>query len=168
MGPLEAFLATWTQARQTYGQDSPVGGSPFDGSAKLRSLQADVNSAAPGTHWSGGAADTYAARNAEHAQVLGKLADLDAQLAAEIDESAKIVASGRAELDRLRAWVVSAASSVPENPAGEAMAMAIVAKGMRQLTEVMVRSDGELNAVGARIQQIGAQYSALGFQKFAP
>lgn len=167
MGPLEGFLTTWSQARQTFGRDVPAGGSHLDGSAALRQLQADVEAAAPGRHWQGGAATAYGAANAAHAQVFGQLADLDAKLAAEIDKSARVVTSGRAELDNVRDWVVDAASSVPSNQAA-GQVMLIVSKGLGQLRAVLSQSNGELNRIGAQIEQIGAEYARLGKQKFPP
>lgn len=159
-------MATWSRARRTYGQATPTAGARFDQSASLRGLQGDVGRAEPGPHWQGGAAAAYSAVNAEHAQVLGKLAELDARLAAEIDKSARVVAAGRAELDTVRDWVVSAAASVPPTQAGELMKMPIVARGVARLSEVMLKSNGELTAIGANIGQIGAEYSALSVQKF--
>lgn len=163
---VEAFLATWSRARRTYGQATPAAGTAFDQSASLRGLRGDVVRAEPGTHWQGGAAAAYSAANADHAQVLGKLAELDARLAAEIDRSAQVVTAGRAELDNVRDWVLSAASSVPPGQTGDLMKMPIVSKGVARLSEVMLKSNAELNAIGASIQQIGAEYGALGVQKF--
>ena len=167
MGPLQGFLTTWSQARQTFGQGVPTGGSHLDGSATLQKLQADVESAGPGRHWQGGAATAYAAANAAHAQVFGKLAELDARLAAEIDKSARVITCGRAELDDVRDWVVHAASALPSNQA-EGQIMAIVSKGLGQLRAVLSKSHGELNTIGAQIEQIGAEYVRLGMQKFPP
>ncbi|MGB0438016.1 MAG: EspA/EspE family type VII secretion system effector [Mycobacterium sp.] len=167
MGPLQGFLTTWSQARQTFGQGVPAGGSHLDGSANLRKLQADVESAAPGRHWRGGAATAYAAANTAHAQVFGKLADLDVRLAAEIDKSARVITRGRAELDDVRDRVVNAASSVPSNQA-EGQIMLIVSKGLGQLRAVLSKTHGELNTIGAQIEQIGAEYARLGMQKFPP
>jgi uncharacterized protein YukE len=168
VGPLEGFLTTWSQARQTFGHGVPAGGSQFDGSAALRLLKEDVESADPGNHWQGGAATSYAAANAGHAQAIGKLADLDARLAAEVDHSARVVASGRAELDNVREWVVSAASWAPSSPAGHAILMQIVSKGLSQLSAVLSKSNGELNVIGARIERIGTEYAGLSTQRFAP
>jgi hypothetical protein len=106
----------------------------------------------------------YEARNAEHAQVLARLAELDTLLAAEIDKSAYVVGSGRTELDNVRDWVVSAASSVPNTPAGDAMLMPIVSKGMADLSDILLEANGKLNAIGANIQKIGAEYSTLSGQ----
>jgi len=46
------------------------------------------------------------------------------------------------------------------------MLIPIVSKGAGRLGEVMLKSNGDLHAIGARIQQIGTEYSALGVQKF--
>jgi len=158
-------MSTWSQARQTFGQGAPAGGTAFDASVSLRQMQADVETAAPGEQWAGDAAAAYEARNAEHAQMFGKLAELDTQLAAEIDKSAYVVASGRTELDNVRDWVAGAASSLPNTPAGEAMLMPIVSKGLADLSDVILKSHGELTAIAAKIQQLGAEYSALTVQK---
>ncbi|MGB0970132.1 MAG: EspA/EspE family type VII secretion system effector [Mycobacterium sp.] len=167
MGPIEGFLTTWSRALQTFGQGVPAAGSDFSGSAALRELKAQVESAAPGDQWLGGAATAYAAANDEHALVFGKLADLDARLAAEVDKSAGVVTSGRGELDKVREWVLSAASSVPDNQAGQMMLISIVSKGLGQLSAIVSRTNGELNAIGAQIQQVGEEYAALSQQKFA-
>ena len=161
-------MSTWSQARQTFGDGEPTGGASFDGSASLRQIQADVESAGSGERWSGGAAAAYEARNARQSQVLARLADLDAQLAAEIDKSAYVVSAGRRDLDDVRDWVVSAASSVPDTPAGKTALMPIVSKGMADLSDVMLKSNGELNTIGAKIQKMGLQYSALGGQTTGP
>lgn len=167
MGPLEAFEATWSQARRTYGQDSPAGGPQFDGSAALRGLQSDVESAVPGSHWRGDGATAYAAANVEHAQVFGALAALDARLAAEIDRSAEIVTHGRTDLDAVRDRTVSAATSVPSTGAGHALQMLIVSRGLSRLGEIMENSHSELTAVGASIQQIGTEYAGISDRRFA-
>lgn len=104
-------MTTWSRALQTFGQGVPAAGSQFSGSAVLRELKAQVESAAPGDQWLGGAATA----NDEHALMVGKLADLDTRLAAEVDKSASVVTSGGVELDNVREWVLSAASSVPDN-----------------------------------------------------
>ncbi|MCB0949546.1 MAG: DUF4226 domain-containing protein [Mycobacterium sp.] len=166
VGPLEGFLATWSRALRTFGQGDPATGAQFDGGAVLRRLKTEVESADPGKHWTGGAARAYGTVNAEHAQVFGKLADLDARLAAEIAKSAQIVTAGRAELGEVRDWVVSAASSVPDGQDGQVML--IVSKGLGQLRAILSRANAELNAIGAQIQQIGAEYAGLSKQKFAP
>lgn len=167
MALLNAFLSTWTQARQTFGAGAPESGAQFDASDALRQMQADVARAAPDERWQGAAAHAYAVANADHAKVFGALADLDVRLAAEVDNSARIVTAGRKELDTVRDWVVSAASSVPRNPAGEVVMMSIMSSGLAQVRQIVQRSNGELNAVGVSIQKLGAEYRGLGNQKFA-
>jgi len=167
VGPLEGFLTTWSRALQTFGQGVPAAGSEFSGSAVLRELKVQVESAAPGDQWLGGAATAYAAANDEHALVVGKLADLDTRLAAEVDKSAGVVTSGRVELDKVRELVLSAASSVPDNQAGQMMLISIVSKGLGQLSAIVSKTNGELNAIGAQIQQVGEEYAALSQQKFS-
>lgn len=155
-------MSTWSKARQTFGQGAPAAGAPFDGSPALRQMTSDVAAATPGDQWAGAAAVAYEVRNVEHAQVLSRLADLDVQLAAEIDRSADVVAAGRGQLDHVRDWVISAASSVSNTPAGDALLMSIVSRGMADLADVMATSNGELNVIGTTIQKIGAEYTALG------
>ena len=90
-GPLEAFNSTWTKARETFGQGSPVGGEQLDGSSRLQQLKATVESAAPDSRWQGSASEAYAAANKEHAAVYGKLAGLDKRMAAEVTNAAAVV-----------------------------------------------------------------------------
>lgn len=165
MSPLDGFLATWSQAVQTFGQGVPVGGAQFDRSPFLRQLRADVESAAPGERWLGAAAAAYQAANATHAEAIGKLAALDARLAGEIDKSAGVVNSGRADLDNLRDWVVGAASSVPEDQTGKIML--IVSNGLGQLSAILTKANEEFNAIGAQIEHIGTEYAALSRETFA-
>lgn len=167
MALLDAFLSTWTQARYTFGSGAPEPGARFDGSTALRQMQSDVERAAPDERWQGAAANAYAAANADHAKVFADLADLDVRLASEIDNSARIVTAGRAELDTVRDWVVSTASSVPQNQAGEAVMMSIVSSGLAQVIQIVQRANSDLNAVGASIQKLGVEYRGLGNQKFA-
>lgn len=122
--------------------------------------------ATPDDFWRGAAANAYGAVNADHAAVFGALAELDVRLAAEIDRSAGNVTAGRGDLDNIRDWVLSAASSVPPNRAGDAMMMSIVSSGLARIGQIVERSNGELNSVGASIEKLGAEYSALGNQKF--
>ena len=67
---LEAFLSTWSRARETFGEGVPQDGARFDNSAQFRRLEGDVESAAP-SDWTGVGADTYAAENRTHAGALG-------------------------------------------------------------------------------------------------
>jgi EspA/EspE family len=165
---LNAFLSTWSNARQTYGEGTPQTGAQYDGSSTLNQLQSTVQTAAPGSKWTGGAANAYGAANTEHGRVLGQLAGLDQRLSAHVDQSAEVVAAGRRDLDAVRKWVVDAAASVPQNAAGERMQMAIVQKGISQVQEIIQRSNGELNSIGGKIRDLGDEYQALGNQKFGP
>jgi EspA/EspE family len=53
---LNAFLATWSNARQTFGEGTPQPGAQYDDSDTLNQLQSTVQTAAPGSKWTGGAA----------------------------------------------------------------------------------------------------------------
>jgi hypothetical protein len=164
---LNAFLSTWSNARQTFGEGTPQPGAQYDASGALRQAQSTVESAAPGSKWTGGAANAYGAANTEHGRVLGRLAGLDQCLCAHVDESAQVVSAGRRDLDAVRKWVVDAAASTPQGQAGEQMRLAIVQKGIAQVQEIIQRSNGELNTIGGKIRGLDGEYQALGDQKFA-
>lgn len=168
MSVINAFLSTWTNARQTFGEGSPQTGAHYDNSGALRGLESNLESAAPGSRWTGTASAAYDTANTEHRRVIGQLAGLDQRLAAEVDQSAQVVDTGRRNLDSVRQWVVDAAASVPPGQAGEQMKMAIAQKGLTQLQEIVQKSNGDLNSIGGRIRGIGTEYQALGDQKFAP
>ncbi|PXX13370.1 EspA/EspE family type VII secretion system effector [Mycolicibacterium moriokaense] len=168
MSVLNAFLSTWSNARQTYGEGTPQPGAQYDGSATLNRLQSTVQTAAPGSKWTGGAANAYGAANTEHGRVLGQLAGLDQRLSAHVDESAQVIAAGRRDLEAVRKWVVDASANLPQNAAGERMQMTIVQKGISQVQEIIQRSNGELNSIGGKIRGLGDEYQALGNQKFGP
>ena len=78
MSVVNAFLSTWSNARETFGEGTPQPGAQYDNSGTLRGLQSTVETAAPGSKWTGGAANAYGAANAEHGRVLGQMAGLDA------------------------------------------------------------------------------------------
>ncbi len=166
MGVLDGFMSTWSNARNTFGQGTPPTGEQFDKSTPLRGLQADVKSAAPGAHWSGSAAAAYDTVNNDHHEVIGKLAGLDQRLAAQVNQSAQIVTTGRQNLDAVRQWVLDAAASVPPGKNREQMLMPIVQRGLSQLTDIVTKSNGELSAIGGQIRTIGNEYQTLGNQKF--
>ena len=90
MSALNAFMATWSQARETFGQGAPADGSQFDQSSQLRQLQEQVQSAAPGSGWTGGASDAYANKNNKQAGKIGAMADLDQQLGKEVDRKSVV------------------------------------------------------------------------------
>ena len=162
MSALDAFLATWSQARTTFGQGTPSEGSRFDQSGRLRGLQDDVTSAAPGSNWTGSGSDTYAEANSRHARTLGNLADLDTRLGAEVDRSAAVVAAGRRDLDAVRQWVVDASATVPQTAAGDRMLWSVVSKGTGEMTDIINRSNGDLAAIAQRIRGLGGEYDELG------
>lgn len=166
MGVVEAFLSTWSDARTTFGTGTPQTGEQFDQSNRLLEMRSTLDGAAPGAKWTGTAATAYGAVNAEQQRVLGRLAELDQQLGRHITQSADVVNSGRRQLDSLRQWVVDAAAGAPANAAGERIKMAIVSQGLGQLTEIVQKSNGDLNTIGAKITGLKPEYDALGEQKF--
>ena len=161
MSALNAFMATWSQARETFGQGAPADGSQFDQSSQLRQLQEQVQSAAPGSGWTGGASDAYANKNSKQAGKIGAMADLDQQLGKEVARSSAVVSAGRRELDTLRQWVVDAAAQVPKTAAGERMLLPIVSKGSAEIQEILTRSNGQLSTIAGRIKELGGEYQML-------
>jgi len=166
VGVLEGFLSTWSKARETFGEGVPQTGERFDQSGPLLQMQSTVESAAPGSRWSGSAANAYGTANTEHGKVFGQLAGLDQRLAAQVTQSATIVSTGRQNLDAVRQWVIDAAASVPPGKNRETQLMPIVQRGLGQLQEVITTSNGQLNTVAGEVKKIGGEYQALGIQKF--
>ena len=158
-------MLTWSNARATFGTGVPQQGAGFDNSAQLRRLQGDVDSAAPGSNWTGAGSDTYASANSKHGHTLGAMADLDTRLRSEVDRSAAVVAAGRRDLDAVKQWVVDAASTVPRTAAGERMLWPVVSKGSREIADIIQRSHGDLGAVAGRIRALGGEYDELGRPK---
>lgn len=167
MSVLNGFLSTWSNARQTFGEGTPQTGSQYDASGTLNQLQERVQAAAPGSKWTGGAANAYGAANTDHARVFGQLAGLDQRLGAHVDQSAEVVAAGRRDLDAVRKWVVDAAASVPPGQAGEQMRLAIVQKGIAAVQDIIHRSNGEMNTIAGNMRGLEAEFRALSNQKFA-
>jgi EspA/EspE family len=163
---LGAFESTWSNARSTFGQGSPVTGERYDNSSSLRQMQSDLGSAAPGPRWTGAAATAYDAVNTEHRRVFGQLTSLDQRLKSHVGDSAAFVAAGRSNLDSVRQWVAAAASSLPPGQAGEQMKLAIAQKGIAGVIDVLTKSNGDLTAIGERLRGLGAEYDALKEQKF--
>lgn len=161
MGVVEAFESTWINARSTFGRSAPQEGAQFDSSSRLCDLRAEVQTAAPGSRWTGSAADSYAATNSRHGDVLSRMADLDQRLGAEVDRSAAIVAAGRRELDAVREWVRAAAASVPNNAAGERMLWQITGRGADEISAIVQRANGDLAEVAGRVRDIGEEYQLL-------
>jgi uncharacterized protein YukE len=162
MGALEAFKTTWSRARATFGEGTPTEGAAFDASKQLRASQTSVESAAPGDRWRGSAAEAYAEANRRQGNVLGRMADLDQRLGAEVDRSAAVVAAGRRNLDEVKQWVTDAASSVPAGANREQALLPIARKGIGEVADILKQSNNDLNAIGGRIRAIGNEYKALG------
>ncbi|MGK2865442.1 MAG: EspA/EspE family type VII secretion system effector [Mycobacterium sp.] len=165
MSALDGFLSTWDKARDTFGSGAPQTGEQFDQSAQFESMQSTVQTAAPGSRWTGTAANAYGTVNAEHARVLGELAALDKRLAAHVNESANVVAAGRQNLDTLRQWVVDAAASVPPGKNRDQLLMPIVQRGLSELTGIVTSSNNELARVAGAITKLGPEWDALKDQK---
>ncbi len=166
MGFLDVFTSTWWNARSTFGQGTPQTGEPFDASRPLQRLQSDVGTAATGFRWSGPASAAYDVVNKEHGRVIGELAGLDQRLRSHIEQSARLIVGGRTELDGVRTWMLDAAVGVPKTAAGELMLLPIVQKGVGDLIDIVRRTHGDLNTVGAELRGLGDEYRALGDQKF--
>jgi hypothetical protein len=161
VGALDAFMSTWNRARATFGEGTPDDGTQFDKSAQLTQLQSQVQDAAPGSRWTGTASEAYAAKNAKHAANIGQAAGLDKQLATEVGNSAAVVRAGRRDLDSVKQWVLDAAASVPNTKDREKLLMPIVSKGSSDVANIVSRSNADLNAIGGRVQAIGAGYQTL-------
>jgi uncharacterized protein YukE len=163
VGALDGFLATWSAANATFGQGTPTEGSQFDQSGQLRQLQQHVQSAAPGSAWTGSGSDAYSDANSKHAGTLGNLADLDNRLGTEVNRSAAVVTAGRLELAAVKKWVLDAAATVPNTAAGDRMLYPVISKGTSQVADIVARSHGDLSRIAGRVRNIGNEYSTLGF-----
>ncbi|MCV7210226.1 DUF4226 domain-containing protein [Mycolicibacterium canariasense] len=161
MSVLTAFLATWDNARATLGAGTPVDGSQFDMGGRLERFRETVLGTAPGEQWTGSAAEAYTDRNHRLAGTIGRIAELDRRLGAEVDRSADVVASGRRDLDAVKQWVLSAAATVPPNAAGERTMMTVVSKGVADIAEIVHRSNSDMTGIANRIRDTGTGYQAL-------
>src|ERR1700712_901116 len=112
-------MATWSAARNTFGEGAPQQGAQFDNSAQLRQLQANVEAAKPESRWTGSASESYDAANQKQVRILGETAVLDQKFRSEVDRAAAVVTAGRRDLDTVRQWVVGSASNLPQTPAGD-------------------------------------------------
>jgi hypothetical protein len=166
VGVLDAFMSTWSKARETFGEGVPQTGERFDQSGPLNQLKTTVDSAAPGSRWGGTAASAYGKANTDHGNVIGQVAGLDQRLGAQVSQAANIVQNGRQNLDAIRQWVQDAAGSVPAGKTREQLLLPIVQKGLGQVQDVITTSNGQLNAVGVDVKKLGGEYDALGNQKF--
>ncbi|MGV0739877.1 EspA/EspE family type VII secretion system effector [Mycobacterium syngnathidarum] len=161
MGAMDAFYSTWSQARETFGAGTPRDGSQFGDGSHLREMQSKVESAAPDERWQGTASQAYAARNAEHAAVYGKLADLDQRMAAEVNRAATAVTVGRQNLEQTQSWVSSMEASIPPGKSAETMRMILASKGIGQISDVIQQSNDQMSAIGERVRGIGREYAAI-------
>ena len=60
MSVLNAFLSTWSNARQTFGEGSPQTGAQYDNSSTLRQLESNRGDPPrPDRGWTGTAATNY-------------------------------------------------------------------------------------------------------------
>lgn len=161
MTVLGAFLSTWDDARATFGSGTPVGGAEFDMSDQFHELRSTVLSAASGGEWTGTAAEAYDDRNRAHAGAIGRLAELDRRLGVEVDRSAAVVTAGRRDLDSVKQWVVDAAASVPPTAAGDRVLLPVVVKGTAEIADIISRSNADMDAIAARIREIGSGYEEI-------
>jgi hypothetical protein len=72
--------------------------------------------------------------------------------------------TGRNDLDAVRKWVVDAAAAVPNGANREQTLMPIVSNGLRQVTDIVSKSNEDLVQIGATISALGSEYAALGDQ----
>jgi hypothetical protein len=158
---LDAFNATWKQARAAFGEGTPVDGAQYDKSPRLRDMQSAVRSAAPGMEWTGRASDQYAETNAHYAQGFSRMAELDQRLGAEVGRSASVVTGGRQALDAVRQWVNDASTQLPASVAGDRMLWTLVSSGNAAIAEIIARSHGEMTAITGRLDDIGGEWDAL-------
>ncbi|MGV9802930.1 alpha/beta hydrolase [Mycobacterium sp. NPDC003449] len=165
-GSLGAFYATWDKARETYGQGTPEGGSQFeDSSARFTDVASDLEGAAPGAHWSSGAADGYDASNTRQRGLVSRIADIDRRLGAQIDESARVVATGRQNLDAVRQWVDAAAASAPAGRQRETVLTQIASRGLEDLRAVVQQTTTEQNFITRQVNGLKGEYEALTFKE---
>ena len=154
MSAIDAFYSTWSRARETFGTGVPQDGSQFGDGSRLRQMQATIESAKPDDRWQGTASQAYAARNAEHAAVYGKLADLDQRMAAEVTRAADVVTAGRQNLAQTQSWVQSMEASIPPGKTGEIMRVILASKGIGQISDVITQYTSDMGDIGQRIEEI--------------
>lgn len=158
---LDGFYTTWSQARDTYGQGTPVTGERFDSSSTLNGLKSQLDAAAPGDRWSGAASESYGDANSRQQQILAHVAELDQKLSGQVTNAANIVSTGRTNLDELRKWVTDAAATTTDDQAGRTMKMQIARQGLAQLTEIMNGTHGEIQTVKGNIDKLTGEYDGV-------
>lgn len=167
MSALDGFYATWEKARDNFGKDTPKGGVEFDASANLENLGAYVRAAAPGAAWTGDASQSYDAANTKHGETLEQLASLDKRMGYYLDRSAQVVVQGRRDLEDVRDWVTSMASQIPLGQDGDLMRMALASEGLQKITDVVERSNGDLQQIADNMRKDISKYNDIGAGKGA-
>ncbi|UBV14562.1 alpha/beta hydrolase [Mycolicibacterium fortuitum] len=171
MSALDGFYATWYRARETFGVGTPPDGSQHDGSSQLLRMKGMVESAAKHDGWQGTGADAYAAANKEHANVYGRLAELDKLMAAEVTNAANIVTTGRDQLDATKSWVESAVSSLPGGlsaQARETSLIPIAKEGITRVNNTIGTANGGMLKIGFRLTELKNEFDELQNQKYGP
>ncbi|MCX8561728.1 EspA/EspE family type VII secretion system effector [Mycolicibacterium mucogenicum] len=170
MGIADAFDGVWNRAYGTYGQGTPKGGEHFDKSTQFREMQDSVKAAAPDDRWQGTASQAYDKVNKDHGNSFGTLADLDKRYAAEIDKSAAAVATGRRNLETIRASFMASIAGLDESkPADRALLMKLTSGSLGQIQDTMLDTTKAQAQGGQRMNEITAGYAALGDKKlFGP
>lgn len=166
MSALDGFYATWSKARDTFGEGTPQTGEQFDASPQLSQAQATLDRAAPGSQWTGAGANAYGAANTRHQEVIGGIGALDKRLAAQVTYSAEVVAHGRTQLDDVRKWVTDAAASVPPGKDQDQKLLPIANKGIGEVVGIVQKTNSELGNVGGKIRALSAEYDRLGMKAF--
>ncbi|WP_167759382.1 EspA/EspE family type VII secretion system effector [Mycobacterium sp. PS03-16] len=161
MSAIDGFNANWNNARETFGQGNPQPGTDFDNSSRLTGLGSGLSDAAPGSKWSGAAAANYDKANTDHQAVFTQLAVLDRKIAAQVDQSAQVVETGRQNLDNVRQWVNDAVNSLPPGKQRDQMELQIAKAGLGRLTEVVEQTNKQSNAIGQNIGNITSEYDSL-------
>lgn len=159
---LDGFYATWNKARDNFGKDTPQGGVEFDASANLQNLGAYVKAAAPGAAWTGDASQSYDAANTKHGETLDELASLDKRMGYYLDQSAQVVVQGRRDLEDVRDWVTSMASQIPLGQDGDLMRMALASEGLQKITDIVERSNGDLQQIADNMRKDISKYNDIG------
>jgi uncharacterized protein YukE len=162
---LDGFYATWNDARNTFGEGTPQGGSQIDASPTFSKLGDDVQAAAPGDAWTGAASEAYGGANKKHGENLTKLADLDRRLAAQMDQAADVVTTGRGNLDAVRQWVTDAANSVPPGKQRDELLMKIASSGLGQVSEIVQTSNDANNTIRDNMNRLKPEFQAIGFKE---
>ncbi|WP_344255127.1 EspA/EspE family type VII secretion system effector [Mycolicibacterium llatzerense] len=158
---METFNSIWDRARATFGEGVPVDGTGYDDSSQFREFQSQLQSATPGTQWTGRAADKYSDANDAMAGKFGRMAELDRKLGVEVTRSAEAVMAGRRELDAVRRWVNDAATGLPKTAAGDAQLNKIVVKGSGEIADIIKRTHGDMAAISGRVNDIRAAWEGL-------